>query len=185
MARPIKSLWLFLLSVLGLSGGAAAATTAVLCNSDIQGESLFAAAPGCIDVLAWSWGLSLPPGGIGGSVGIQGFSVTKYIDSSSENLFAFVTNQIRLSDTVEFRDYVTCSTGCTSQTPYLTIHMKGTRVASQSMGGSGGEDRHTENVTFTFDQISYCYRPTTKGGTLGPAQCFAYDLPSKSPIAPF
>lgn len=188
MTRPIKGLWLFVLSVLGLfSGAASAATTSVLCNNNIQGDSTYAYAPGCIDVLAWSWGLTgTTTGGTGGGqevsvANLQDFSFTKYIDSASDNLFNVAATQKMLTGIVEFRDYNSaCGGGCT--TPYLTIHMNHVRVTSQSMGGSDGDDRHTENVTLSFNEISYCFTTTANKGN---PQCFAFNKTLNQSIPAF
>lgn len=193
MVRPMKAAWLLLLGLLGLYGGTASASgVSVLCHDDIKGESTFKGASGCIDVLAWSWGLAAPTpdpgspgGGAGGVAAIQGFTVTKYVDSSSDNLFSFVTRQMPLNGIVEFRDYHFCVAGCGSSAPYLTIHMRNTLVSSQSVGGSAGDDRHTENVTFTFGEVSYCYRAVNQDGSLGDAQCFAWSAISNTEIDPF
>lgn len=188
MTRPIKNLWLFLLSLLGLYGGAAsAASTAVLCNPDIKGDSQLSYAPGCIDVLAWSWGLSSQK--VTGTKGTQlgpstfsDFTFTKQIDSSSDNLFRFAADhKVPISGIVEFREYQDCNVGCPSPQPYLTIHMRPVQVTSESMGNSSGGDLDTESITLVFDQISYCYAPQ---GT-GTPQCFAYDGFNKVSIPPF
>lgn len=190
MARPMKNFWVFLLGLFGLSGGAAfAATQGVLCGSDIQGESEYPAAIGCTDVLAWSWGLSGTLGPVGGGGGgaqasFQDISLTKNIDASSEDLFRLAAMQTAMSGVVEYREYATCGTGCTPSQPYLSIHMKGVRVTSQSMGGSSGENVHTENISLNFTAISYCYRPTVKG-TPGPKQCFAFDVLKNASTTPF
>lgn len=173
MTRPIKGLWLFLLSLFGMYGGAASAASAlVLCADDIKGESVRKGAEGCIDVLAWSWGLSVPQstsgGGGSGRPNLQDFSLTKYIDSSSDDLFsAAVTGQP--VNGVEFRAYTQCVGGCSA--PFLTISMSGARVSSILTGGSSAAGRGTENVTLVFDEISYCYRDLLKGGT---PQCHTY-----------
>lgn len=188
MTRLMKGFWLLLLSLLGLHVGvASAATTSVLCNSDIQGDSTNPNAPNCIDVLAWSWGLSAPSpsGGVGTSkASLQEFSFTKYTDSSSEDFFRLVATQKQIGGIVEFRDYGSCSSGCSSTTPYLTIHMKHVVVTSQSMGGSDGDDRHAENISLSFDEISYCFTAAAAGKS-PPAQCFAFSIPLNSSITPF
>ncbi|MGA7296501.1 MAG: type VI secretion system tube protein Hcp [Rhodanobacteraceae bacterium] len=186
MARPAKGFWFFLLGLLGMSGGAAhAGSTGVLCNSDIQGESEVPGATGCIDVLAWSWGLSSGGGSGGGTSlpSLQDISLTKYVDSSSEDLMRLVATQTPIKGVVEFNEYVDCASGCPSGI-YLSIHMKGVTVSSQSSGGTPSDSRHTENITLSFDEISYCYSPTVKGA-LGTPQCYAYSRQSNSTIPQF
>lgn len=188
MTRPIRGLWLFLLSALGLHGGtAAAASIAVLCNSDIPGDSQVKGAEGCIDVLAWSWGLSSqssagPKGPALSVPTFQDFKFTKAIDSSSDDLFRFAAlHKAPLTGNVEFREYQTCGTGCAPGTPYLTIHLRPAQVTSMSMANSNGGDLDIENISLVFAQVSYCYQSSDKGSP----QCVAYDLTTNTSIAPF
>ena len=52
---------------------------------------------------------------------------------------------------------------------YLTLTMKNVTVSGYSTGGSGGEDRLTENVTLHFESLEGKYqRQDAKGGALGP-----------------
>lgn len=186
MARTMKVLWFSLLGFFGLHGGAAfAQINGVLCGSDIQGESEVPGATGCVDVLAWSWGLSNASGAGGGGAGVSQFqdiSMTKYIDTSSEDLFRFTATQAPLSGIVEYREYIECGTGCTPTDPSLTIHMRSARLTSLSTGGSSGESRHTENISLTYDDISYCYRAPAKGSN---PQCYAWSRSKNAPVTPF
>lgn len=190
MAISTKSIWLLALSLFGFHAGAAvAATDGVLCGTDIHGESSLAAAPGCADVLAWSWGASVPVASGGGVVGtgqpiFQDISITKYTDTSSDDLLKALATQTPLAGIVEVREYgASCGNGCPIPL-YMTVHMKDAYVTSISMGGSGGEDRFTENVSLHFGEVSYCYYPTTKGGQ-GAPQCFAYSTVKGVQMSPF
>ncbi len=90
MARPIKSLWLFLLSLLGLHGTSAFAQNAdVLCIPGASGDSTVIA--GCIDVLSWSWGAgnSGPPT----HIDLSDVSFMKQTDSASEDLFMYLVTE--------------------------------------------------------------------------------------------
>jgi len=181
MSRPIKSVWLFLLGLLGLHAGSAqAAQTFVLCAGDAQGESTKVA--GCIDVLAWSWGAS-GTGSVIAGTSLQDISVTKYMDSASEDLLRLLVTRTPLKGTVEFRAYRdVCGVSCPTD-PYLTFRINGVKVSSLSTGGSGGEDKLTENVTLEFTEYSYCYR-RLNGNLLDPAQCTAFNKTTGA-IAPF
>ena len=183
MERLLKVFWLSLLGLFGLHGSTAfAAITQVLCSSELPGESVVPGATGCIDVLAWSWGGSIP-GGLASKVSLQDLSLTKYIDTSSDNLFSFLVTNSPLKAVVELRNYYACAS-CASPTPNVTIRLKGVTVSSQSTGGSGGESSFTENVSLSFDAVSFCYRPTLVDGTLGAPQCSAYSKTS-GVIPPF
>ena len=182
MARPVKSLWLFLLSLLGLHGGAAFANSGVICIGDAPGESTRVA--GCIDVLAWSWGASSSYSIGGGSTNLQDFSMTKFTDSASDDLLRLLVTRTTIKGTVAYNEYKDdCGSGCLSPDPYVTIHLDTVQVSSLSVGNSAGAGPMTENVTLQFDAFSYCYRPTV-GGVLGSAQCTAWSKTSGS-ISPF
>jgi type VI secretion system secreted protein Hcp len=45
------------------------------------------------------------------------------------------------------------------QKRYIQITMKEVLVTSISTGGSGGEDRLTENVTLNFAEVKFSYAP--------------------------
>jgi type VI secretion system secreted protein Hcp len=176
MTRPLKAFWFSMLGFFGLHGNTAfAAITQVLCSSELVGESVATGATGCIDVLAWSWGAS--NAGQSSKPNLQDLSLTKFVDSASDNLFSFVVTANPLKLVVELRNYSPCAS-CASPTPNQTIRLKGVTVSSLSTGGSGGEDRLTENISLSFDAVSYCYRPTRADGTLGAAQCSAYSKTS-------
>lgn len=173
MTRPLKFFWFSLLGFFGLHANAAfAGITQVLCSADLPGESVVPGATGCIDVLAWSWGAS--DSGTGGAphVNVQDLSFTKFVDTSDSSLLQVLVTNTPLKNVVELRNYYDC-TSCTTPTPNVTIKLQGVTVSSLSTGGSGGEDKLTENVTLSFDAFTYCYRPTLKNG-LGPPQCYAY-----------
>ena len=119
-----------------------------------------------IDVLAWSWGMtqsgSFEVGGGGGSgkVNVQDLSFTKYIDISSPVLMLNCSNGDPLDD-------ATLTVRKAGKTPfeYLIIKMEKVLVTSVSTGGSGGEDRLTENVTLNFAKVEVTYKEQDdKGG---------------------
>src|SRR5690606_31147940 len=59
MAMPAKRFWSFLLGLLGLYAGSAAAQSGFLCTSVLDSGNNAKENAGCIDVLAWSWGQAL------------------------------------------------------------------------------------------------------------------------------
>lgn len=187
MKRPMKNFWIFLLGLFGLHGGAVfAGSQGVLCAADIKGDSKNPSAPGCADILAWSWGLStLTQSGGGGGGGVilpsfQDLSLTKETDSSSDDLFKLAATGVTLSGIVELRQYATCGSGCTSPDPYLTIHMKDVQVTSLNMGGSSGADLPQESLSLHYSQVSFCYTAAK-----GAQQCFAFDVQNNTPVSPF
>ncbi|MCD9027855.1 type VI secretion system tube protein Hcp [Luteimonas sp. BDR2-5] len=132
-----------------------------------------------VPVLAWSWGLSNSADlhnssvSAGGKAHVQDISLTKYVDSSSHSLLQAAATGARIE---EAWLYVTNATG--EQTDYVTIHLSnGVMVTSVSTGGSGGEDRLTENVTLHFGKFKYGFQPQKPDGTKdGAAKEFTYDI---------
>jgi type VI secretion system secreted protein Hcp len=138
----------------------------------LKGESRDKAKKEWIDVLAWSWGVSNSGsahvgGGAGaGKANIQDLSITKYIDQCTPSLL------LSACDGKHFPD-ATLVVRKAGETPveYITIKLTEVLITSVSEGGSGGEDRLTENVTLNFAKVDYSYIPqdaTGKGGTAIP-----------------
>ena len=132
----------------------------------LEGESTDKTHKGDIDVLAWSWGMSNSgTAGVGGGAGagkanVQDLSFTKYIDKSSTSLqlacckgthFATATLVVRKAGDKPLE--------------YLTITMSEVIITGVSTGGSGGEDRLTENVSLNFASVSVVYQEQQKDGT--------------------
>jgi type VI secretion system secreted protein Hcp len=138
---------------------------------DVKGESRDKTHKETIDVLAWSWGMSNSGsahmgGGAGsGKVNIQDVSFTKYIDASSNALMdACCTGKHFPEATLTVRK--------AGGTPveYVVITLTEVMVTAVSTGGSGGEDRLTENVTLNFAKFKFQYQEqdekgAKKGGT--------------------
>lgn len=138
-------------------------------GSDVKGESSDDKHKEEIDVLAWSWGMSqsgsfhIGSGGGSGKVNVQDLSFTKYIDKSSPVLMGACASG-------EHYDKATLVVRKAGKKPleYLTIEMDKVMVTSLSTGGSGGEDRLTENVTLNFAKYKIIYKgQDAKGGPLG------------------
>jgi type VI secretion system secreted protein Hcp len=138
---------------------------------DVVGESVDKVHAGKIDVLAWSWGMSnsgsTHTGGGGGSgkVNVQDLSFTKYIDSASPALIGAACSGAHF-DTAQL---IVRKAGGTPL-EYVVIDLTEVMVTSVSTGGSGGEDRLTENVTLNFAKFMFKYQPqdekgAKKGGT--------------------
>lgn len=132
----------------------------------IKGEAQDDKHKDTIDVLAWSWGMSNSGsthvgGGSGsGKVNVQDLSVTKYIDKSSPDLMKACCNGKHF----ETADLIVRKAG-EKPVEYLTITMTDLIVTAVSTGGSGGEDRLTENVTLNFGAVKVKYiEQTAKGG---------------------
>jgi len=136
---------------------------------DLKGESKDSVHKGEIDVLAWSWGMSnsgtshTGGGGGAGKVNVQDLSFTKYIDLSSPDLMLACCNGKHFPTAM----LIVRKAG-ESPLEYLKIKLTEVLVTSVSTGGSGGEDRLTENVTLNFAKVNLDYvEQTDKGGTGG------------------
>jgi type VI secretion system secreted protein Hcp len=121
-----------------------------------------------IDVLAWSWGASNSGsahvgGGAGaGKVNVQDLSFTKYIDKSSPDLLLACCNGKHFPDA----KLIVRKAG-ENPLEYLIITLGDVLVTSVSTGGSGGEDRLTENVTLNFAKVEVNYTEQTPTGAAG------------------
>ena len=133
----------------------------------LEGESTSAAYKDAIDVLAWSWGSSRA----GTKVNVQDLSFTKYIDRSSPKLFSSVTTGVAVPSAK-----LTVVRPGENPAPFLRLCMTGVRITSISTGGSGGEDRLTENVTVSFATIVEAYQRQKADGNLEPTVFGGFDL---------
>ena len=131
-----------------------------------------------IDVLAWSWGMSNSGsahvgGGAGaGKVNVQDVSVTKYVDSASPKLMLACCNGTHYAKAL----LTVRKAGGDSPVEYVTIKMEEVFVTSVSTGGSGGEDRLTENVSLNFSKVNLDYTPQEAKGGKGTAIPFGWDI---------
>jgi type VI secretion system secreted protein Hcp len=144
---------------------------------DIKGESKDAKHKEEIDVLAWSWGMSNSGtahigGGAGaGKVNVQDLSLTKYIDASSNALMQAACSGKHYPEAV----LVVRKAGDTPL-EYIKITMNDLLITSVSTGGSGGEDRLTENVTLNFAKFKYEYTPQKPDGSGEAAKTATWDI---------
>jgi len=130
-----------------------------------------------IDVLAWSWGLSNSGsahvgGGAGaGKVNVQDISFTKWVDSSTPKLL------LACCDGKHFAN-ATLVVRKAGEKPveYIKIKIEEVLITSISTGGSGGEDRLTENVTLNFAKVSVDYVPQDEKGAAGTAIPMAWSI---------
>lgn len=119
-----------------------------------------------IDILAWSWGASqsgtthMGQGGGGGKANIQDISFTKYIDKASHLLLQRCFDGQHLDK----GELIVRKAGG-KPLEYYKIEMEHLMVTSISTGGSGGEDRLTENVTLNFSKVKIIYVPQKADGS--------------------
>ncbi|MET0383304.1 MAG: type VI secretion system tube protein Hcp [Burkholderiaceae bacterium] len=147
----------------------------------LKGESVDKVHAGEIDVLAWSWGMSNSGsahvgGGAGaGKVNVQDLSFTKYVDKSSPDLFLATCNG-------KHYGVATLIVRKAGEKPleYLKITMTEVLITSISTGGSGGEDRLTENVTLNFASVKVDYIEQKKDGSAGDKPSMNWNIAENS-----
>lgn len=145
--------------------------------ADAPGESVDEKHKDEIDVLAWSWGMSQSgtthagPGAGAGKVNVQDLSFTKYVDKASPLLMLFCSNGKHVAE-------ATLVVRKAGETPleYMVIVMKDLIISSVSTGGSGGEDRLTENVTLNFAEVEYTYTVQKKDGSGGDKPAYKWKI---------
>ena len=133
---------------------------------NINGESLDATHKSWVDVLAWSWGISNSGsthvgGGAGaGQANFQDLSYTSYLDASTAPLMkAVATGQHLATAFLNVR-----GSARSSSVEFLKITLSEVLVTSLSTGGSGGEDRLTQNVTLNFAKVKVEYQQVADTG---------------------
>ncbi len=143
----------------------------------IKGESMDKAHKDKIDVLAWSWGMSNSGsahmgGGAGaGKVNVQDLSITKYIDKSSTDLMLAACNGRHFPDAL----LIVRKAG-DKPIEYLKIKLTDVLITSVSTGGSGGEDRLTENVSLNFAKVNVDYTPQKQDGSADSTLNMGWDI---------
>lgn len=144
----------------------------------IEGESQDSKHKNEIDVLAWSWGesqsgsMSTGGGGGSGKVSMQDLSITKYVDKASAGLLLACAQGDHINEAV----LAVRKAGGKTPVEYIKLTLNDFLISSVSTGGSGGEDRLTENVTFNFSKITYVYLEQKPDGTPGSNYTFTFDV---------
>jgi type VI secretion system secreted protein Hcp len=144
----------------------------------IKGESAVKGFEKQIDVLAWSWGVSnsgtmhQAKGGGAGKANVQDLSFTHYVDAATPNLMLGCCQGTHYPDAT-----LTMRKAGGTQLVFLTIVLKNVLVSSYSIGGSGGEERLTANVTLNFSEFEVKYQPQNeKGAKEGGEITAMYDI---------
>jgi len=146
---------------------------------DIKGESEDGDSKhkGTFDILAWSWGVSNSGtahvgGGAGaGKANFQDISVTKYVDLGSPDLLLAAADGKHIPEAK-----LTVRKAGEKPLEYIVITMKDCLITSVSTGGSGGEDRLTENVTINFAQVQFQYTEQSKTGAASANPQVGWDI---------
>jgi type VI secretion system secreted protein Hcp len=150
---------------------------------DIKGESIDASHKDEISVLAWSWGLSqsgsthFSTGSGAGKVNVQDLSLTKWVDTSSTALMVAACKGTHIKEAK-----LTVRKAGDKPLEYIKITLTDVIVSSLQTGGSGGEDRLTENVVLNFGKFKVEYTAQTKEGGAGATSTAAWDIPANKPL---
>ena len=134
-------------------------------------------AAGDIDVLAWSWGASNAGsfhsggGGGAGKASFQDISITKYLDKSSPALLIALAKGTH----IPVCKLLVRKAG-EGQQKYLEMTFTKVLVTSLSTGGSGGEDRLTENITLNFAEVKFEYFLQDEKGKTASGGEFHFDI---------
>ncbi len=144
---------------------------------DVDGESQDHKHKKEIDVLSWSWGMSNSGsahvgGGAGaGKVNVQDLSFSKWVDSASPKLMLACCNGKHFDEAL-----LTVRKAGEKPVEYIKIKLTEVMITSISTGGSGGEDRLTENVTLNFAKVNLDYTPQDDKGAAGTAIPMSWDI---------
>lgn len=147
----------------------------------IKGESVDSKHSESIDVLAWSWGLSnsgtfhTGSGGGSGKANFQDLSFTKYVDKATADLMYACSSGKHLK-----KGTLTIRKAGEKPLEYLVYTLEEILVSSMSTGGSGGEDRLTENVTLNFAKIKMEYKIQDKAGAGKDGGTFTWNIAANS-----
>ena len=148
----------------------------------IPGESVDDVHKGKIDLLAWSWGMSqsgtthMGTGSGAGKVNVQDISFTHYVDQASPDLMLACCNGKHIAT----GKLIVRKAG-EKPLEYIVIELKDIIVSSVSSGGSGGEERLTENITLNFAEFKYIYTVQAKTGGGDKAPECAWNIATNAP----
>ena len=145
----------------------------------VKGESKIDKHKEEIDVLSWSWGCSqsgtthVGGGGGSGKVAVQDIHITKYLDAASSTLLRFSCNGKHVA-----KGTLLVRKAGENPVNYLQIDMDEIIITSVTMGGSGSEDRLTENISLNFSKFKYEYFTQEDTGSKGKSAPLTWDIAS-------
>jgi len=157
------------------------ATNFFLALAGIQGESQDSAYTNQIQVLSWSHSFNQPTsptrssagGGTVEQANHADFSITKYIDSATDDILksCWSGKQIATANFTAYR-----SDGSGDGVNYLKIDFTDVIISNYSISGGTG-DVPVETVTLSYAKVTYTYTPVKLAdGTGGAAQPVTHDL---------
>jgi type VI secretion system secreted protein Hcp len=131
-----------------------------------------------MDVLSWSWGMNqsgtghMGSGSGSGKVNVHDISVHKYIDAASPELMLYCCNGKHMKAAT-----LTVRKAGENPVEYLVIKLSDVLISAVQTGGSGGEDRLTENLTLNFSKVEVQYtEQEADGKPKSPALKMGWDV---------
>jgi type VI secretion system secreted protein Hcp len=110
-------------------------------------------------------------------VSVQDLSFTKYTDKASPPIMAACTKGSHIATAL----LTVRKAGGDNPLEYYKITLEGVLVSSYSTGGSGGEERFTENVTLNFEKFHVEYQPqNAKGAKEGGVVEVKWNIPGNA-----
>jgi type VI secretion system secreted protein Hcp len=139
----------------------------------VDGESVNP--KGEIEVLSWNWGVSQPAGPAGGGSGkgkaiAADFHFTHLYDKSSPVLAKKCVAGTHFKDAK-----LTARKAGEGQQAFLVVTLKEVFITSVMPGGSTGGDI-LEQVTCSYKDVEFAYKPQDDKGGLGGEVKFGWDL---------
>lgn len=159
-------------------------------SNGVQGESQdsvhgIPAGKFAVDILAWSWGMTqsgtshMGGGSGGGKVNVNDISITKYVDSSSNEMIKKCCNGTHFDNA---KLIVRKSAGEDGPIEYFHINMEHVMITSYSTGGAkDGLDRIQESLTLNFRQFEVVYVGQEANGNPKPAAFANYNIAETAP----
>jgi type VI secretion system secreted protein Hcp len=144
---------------------------------DVKGEATDDKHKGEIEVLSWSLGATqtgtagIGGGGGAGKVQMQDLTITKYIDSSTAPIFKMCCDGTHIDKVL-----LTVRKAGGTALEYIKVFCEEALVSSVTTGGSGGQDKLTENITLNFARVKIEYTPQNAKGAGGASIIQGWDI---------
>lgn len=175
---------LVLAAVLGIvaigSANSFATTDAYMKYGTIQGSSTSIGHQDWIVLNSFQFGVAVPINlstGLGtGSPKFDQITVTKVMDQSSPLLMQQLLQGMPQSVTIDLTEPSSFSKG-----PVTFAEYKLTDALLTGYSVSSGGDTPTENLSLTFEKISYTFTPQNPDGTVGTPTTVTWDLATNTP----
>jgi type VI secretion system secreted protein Hcp len=143
----------------------------------VDGEAQDAKHKKEIDVLSWHWGMSNAgsahngSGAGAGKCNVHDLTFTKWVDTATPKL------ALACCAGKHFKDATLVIRKAGDQpVEYLKIKMETVLISGVSTGGSGSEERLTENITLNFSKVNLDYVPQDDKGKPGTAIPMSWDI---------